>query len=334
MDHVLVTGGAGYIGSHAVKLFLSQGYKVTILDNFSKGFRGAVEALKDFGGLEVIEVDLRDKRAVLEVFEKNKFDGVVHFAAFCSVDESMKNPGMYFENNTVGTLNLLEALAKHKVSKFIFSSTCAVYGETKYLPVDEEHPINPTNPYGESKLLSEKIIAWYKKTHGINYVVLRYFNVCGASSDGVVGDSKKPSVHLIQNIVRASMGLGDTFRCTYSRVDTPDGSPIRDYIDVEDLALAHVMAYVHLKNGGSSDVFNLGSGAGYSVKEMVTRVEEVLDCKIEQKPGEPRKGEYAAIYADNTKIQKTLGWKPQKTLAESIESLKNWYIGHPQGFEK
>jgi UDP-glucose 4-epimerase len=327
---ILVTGGAGYIGSHAVKLFLEKGYEVVVFDNLSRGFREPLNILKKIGKLNFVKGDLRNKAEIEKVFRTHKIDGVLHFAALCLVNESMENPGMYFENNVGGSLNLLEVMKKHGVKKIIFSSTCATYGETKYLPVDEAHPQKPVNPYGESKLLVEKMLPWYE-SFGIRHVILRYFNICGAANSGIIGDSKKPSQLLVQNAVRGAMGI-EPFAFTCAKVKTPDGTPIRDYIDVEDLVEAHFAAYAYLEKGGKSDVFNLGNGKGYSVKEIVGGVEKIFGLKLKMKKAQARKGEYANIFADPKKAQKVLKWRSKKGIAESVESLKKWYTGHPKGY--
>jgi UDP-glucose 4-epimerase len=202
----LVTGGAGYIGSHATRLLLEKGLEVVVFDNLSRGWKESLEILKKKKTLKFEKGDLRKKADVERIFEKYEISSVLHFAALCSVNESMEQPELYFENNVLGSLNLFEAMRKRGVGKIIFSSTCATYGETQYLPVDEKHPQNPANPYGESKMMTEKMLVWYGKLHNFRYVILRYFNVCGASSDGLIGDSKKPSLLLMQNAVRARDG--------------------------------------------------------------------------------------------------------------------------------
>jgi UDP-glucose 4-epimerase len=332
MKKILITGGAGYIGSHAAKLFLEKGYAVVVFDNLSRGFKEPLEILKKMGKVDFVKGDLRKSADIEKVFKAHKIDAVLHFAALCSVNESMENPGMYFDNNVCGSLNLLEAMKKYKVGKLIFSSTCATYGETQYLPVDEVHPQLPANPYGESKLVVEKMLPWYA-TFGVRYVILRYFNVCGASSTGMIGDSKKPSQLLMQNAVRGAMGI-EPFAFTCAKVKTPDGTPIRDYIDVEDLAQAHFSAFSYLEKGGKSDVFNLGNGKGYSVKEIVSEVEKIFGLKLNRKKAPARKGEYAKIFADPQKARKTLNWRPRKSIRESVESLKKWYTGHPRGYRQ
>lgn len=330
---ILITGGAGYIGSHAVKLFLEKGYEVIIFDNLSRGWCESMEILKKIGPLDFVKGDLCEKKDIEKVFKGRKIAAVLHFAALCSVDESMKQPELYFENNVLGSFNLLEAMRKAGVENIIFSSTCATYGETKYLPVEENHPQEPTNPYGESKLLTEKILRWYGELHGFKYAILRYFNVCGAASDGSIGDSKKPSLLLAQNAVRGAMGI-EPFFYTCPVVKTPDKTPIRDYIDVEDLVEAHFLAFEYLNRKEKSQILNLGNGRGFSVKEIVSQVEKSFDIKMPKKKSPARKGEYAEIYADPRKAQKILKWKSKKSLKDSIESLRKWYENRPLGYKK
>jgi UDP-glucose 4-epimerase len=330
---ILITGGAGFIGSHAVRLFLEKGNEVVVFDNFSRGFKQVLEVLKPLGKLRVIEGDLRQKEEIERALEGENFDGVLHFAALCLVSESMEKPEEYFINNVGGTLNLLEAMRKNKVEKLIFSSTCAVYGNSEYLPMDENHPIKPTNPYGESKFLSERMIEWYGKLHGLNFAVMRYFNVCGSASDGLIGDSKKPSQLLMQNAVRGAMGIAP-FAYTCPKVNTPDETPIRDYIDVEDLVVAHYLAWEKLDDKAKGQVFNLSNGKGFSVKEIVGEVEREFGVEIKKDaPCEVRKGEYAEVYALLKKANELLGWRTEKSLTDSIESLKRWYTKHPHGWD-
>lgn len=333
MKSILVTGGAGYIGSHAVKLLLEKGCEVIVFDNLSRGYSDAIAALTAYGKLTFVQGDLRSQSAINALFTGHSIDAVMHFAALCLVDESMEQPQLYFQNNTVGTLNLLEAMRVKKVRNLIFSSTCAVYGESQYLPVDESHPLNPTNPYGESKLLSEKMIRWYGDIYGFSYAILRYFNVCGASADGRIGDSKRPSQLLMQNAVRGAMGI-EPFYLTCPDVGTADGTPVRDYIDVEDLAAAHAVALEYLGKTAGREIFNLGTGTGYSVKQIVSKVSEVCGTDLPLVKGETRRGEYASIYAQPDKANTLLAWKTEKDLEVSIRSLQKWYAGHPQGFLK
>jgi UDP-glucose 4-epimerase len=243
----------------------------------------------------------------------------------------MEEPELYFRNNVIGSFNLFEAMRQNNVKNIVFSSTCAVYGESQYLPLDEKHPTNASNPYGESKLLTERILRWYGEIHDFHYTILRYFNVCGAASDGLIGDSKKPSQLLMQNAVRGALGI-EPFAFTCPQVNTPDGTPIRDYIDVEDLVRAHALALDYLKQGGKNDTINLGNGSGYSVKQIVSKVEEITETTISKKEVEPRKGEYAAVYADIKKATDLLKWQPQKSLKDSVLSLKKWYQNFPNGY--
>ena len=312
MKKILITGGAGYIGSHAVKLFLEKGFSVVVLDNFFRGYHEAMEILGKQGELIVETVDLLDAQAVSNVFHKHDIEAVLNFAALCLVNESVENPDLYIKNNVEGTKNLLEGMREAGVNKIIFSSTCAVYGNVKKLPVDELHETNPVNPYGESKLMAENLIREYGNQFDLQSVIFRYFNVCGASNDGLIGDSKKPSQLLVQNAVRGAMGI-EPFAYTCGEVDTPDKTPIRDYIDVEDLVEAHYLGYQYLKNGGEAELFNLGNGRGYSVKEIVSEVETVFGVTMEKSQAEPRKGEYAWIYANPEKARKILGFFPNNS---------------------
>lgn len=333
MKRVLITGGGGYIGSHAVKHFLEHGFEVVVVDNFSRGFRQPLDLLKEFGPLKVYEADLTSFDTLLKIFEENEVETVLHFAAFLSVDESVKHPELYFKNNVGGTLNLLEAMRITGVKTLVFSSSCSIFGESQYLPIDERHPLQPINPYGESKLICEKMINWYVRAHHFRAISLRYFNVCGASSDGLIGDSKHPSPHLVQNLVLGAMGIVP-FHLTCPKVDTPDGTPIRDYIDIEDLITAHYLAFEYLQQHDGFEAFNLGNGKGYSVKEMLTQVEQIFQVAIPaEEDAQPRQGEYAAVYADPTKAKQMLGWEVHRSLAESVQSLKKWYEKHPQGYD-
>lgn len=332
MKKILVTGGGGYIGSHAVKRLLKGGFDVVVFDNFSRGFIEPLKILKKYGNLKVVKGDLTKKEDIAKTFKKNKIDAVVHFAALCLVDESTKKPEAYFRNNTLGTLNLLETMLVFKVKKIVFSSTCAVYGSSEYLPVDEKHRTIPENPYGESKLMAEKLVQWFGRLHGLRYVILRYFNVCGADSAGEIGDSKKPSQLLLQNAVRGALGI-EKFKLTCPKVKTPDGTPIRDYIDVEDLVDAHIRALKYLDKK-SSLVCNLGNGQGFSVKEIVKSVQKELGIDFTLSVGRPRKGECSEIYADNSMAKKFLKWNPKKGLGHSIKSLYRWYSNYPKGYVK
>lgn len=335
MTKVLITGAGGYIGSNATYEFLKKDYQVIALDNFSRGYRQPLEVLQDKFGkdkLTVYELDLNSN--LDSIFNQEKdIKAVIHFAAYCSVDESMKQPQKYFSNNVCGSVNLLSKLLENNIDNIVFSSTCAVYGEAKYVPVDEKHPTNPKNPYGESKLMVEKILKWFKDTSGLNYVILRYFNVCGASDDGLIGDCKKPSSLLVQNAVRGALGIED-FHLTCPKVKTRDGTPVRDYINVVDLVKAHVKAVEHLLKGSQFDIFNLGTGSGNSVLEVIKKVQEITGKEFDFKKSEPREGEYATMIASIEKAKKVLGWQPEKSLEDSIRSLATWYQKHPEGWKE
>lgn len=329
---ILVTGAGGYIGSVATYLFLQQGYDVVVIDNFSTGYRQPLEFLRQKFGkdrLRFYEVDLTE--GFSPSIKEFSFDAVVHYAASCLVDESMKAPEKYFRNNVCGSLNLLETMDKFGVKNIVFSSTCAVYGEAEYFPIDEKHPLHPTTPYGASKRMVEESIEWYGKLKNLRYVNLRYFNVCGASDDGLIGDSKKPSTLLVQNAVRGALGL-EPFYLTCPEVDTPDKTPIRDYLNVVDLNEAHLAALEYLFKGGRSETINLGAGRGNSVLEIVKEVEKITGKQIPLQKTTPRQGDDAKKIASIEKAQKVLSWKPKRTIKDSVDSLSKWYKAHPKGW--
>lgn len=332
---VLVTGAGGYIGSVSIYLLLQKGFKIVALDNFSTGYKKPLEILQEKFGKEKLLIYQKDLKDDLSYVFKENPDilGVIHFAAHCLVDESMKDPHKYFNNNVCGTLNLLKNMLDLNIKKIVFSSTCAVYGEAEYLPIDEKHPTKPVNPYGLSKRMAEEILEWYGKLLELNYVVLRYFNVCGASDDGLIGDSKKPSMLLVQNAVRGALNI-EPFYLTCPEVNTPDKTPIRDYVNVLDLAEAHVKALEHLTDGGQSEIINIGTGKGSSVLEIVDAVQKVTGVKFEIKKGEAREGEYAKMIASIDKAKKTLNWEPQRSLEDSIKTLSLWYKSLPRGWEE
>lgn len=332
---ILITGAGGYIGSIATYLFLQNGYEIVALDNYSTGYRQPLELLQQkFGGdkLRIYEADLKDNLS--SIIEKEKdIAAVVHYAASCLVDESMKKPEKYLRNNILGTLNLLENMVKYSINSLVFSSTAAVYGESEHVPISEEQLPKPINVYGESKLADEKIIFWYGKLKGIRYCNLRYFNVCGASEDGLIGDSKKPSTLLVQNAVRGALGI-DQFYLNCPEVPTKDKTPIRDYINVVDLNEAHLKAVEYLLNGGKSETLNLGTGTGNSVGDIISKVQEVTGAKFKVEKTTPREGDPVELIASINKAEKVLGWKPKRTIEDSVRSLVKWYKAHSLGWEK
>jgi len=332
MKKILVTGGGGYIGSVAVYLLLQNDYHVVVVDNFTTGYEKPLQEFKSRfkSKFEYYKKDLREPLDI--IFKKEgDIDAVIHYAASCLVSESMQDPVKYFSNNVCGSQNLLSSMLKFGINNLVFSSTCAVYGETDNVPVDEKHKTKPSNPYGESKLMVEKMIRWYGKLKDLNYVILRYFNVCGASDDGIIGDSKRPSVLLMQNAVRGALGI-EKFFLTCPKVKTKDETPIRDYINVVDLNLAHIKALEYLFAGRKSDVINLGTGTGNSVLEIVNEVKRITGSDFKLKRGDARDGEYEKIFASIEKARKLLGWKPERSIEDSVRSLITWYKVHPQGW--
>lgn len=323
---ILVTGGAGYIGSHCVLALLKEGFAVHIFDNFSTGHKETVETLKKYGTLTYSEGDLQNRTDIKKVFENNKIDAVVHFAAFSQVGESVKNPQKYYQNNVCGTLNLLEAMLENDVKKIVFSSTAATYGEPVYTPIDENHPQLPINPYGQTKLMLERIMDDYDKAYGLKSVRLRYFNVAGADSEGRIGEWHDPETHLVPNILKSSFGDGKTFEMYGDDYDTKDGTCVRDYINVEDLAQAHILALKYLNNGGETNFFNLGTQEGTTVKEVFDVCEQVIGKSIPVKQMPRREGDPAILVADNTKAKNELGWEPKNSFEHSVKTAYEWEI--------
>lgn len=333
---VFITGAGGYIGSVSSYLFLQKGYEVVGFDNFITGYREPLKFLQDKYSDKQFRYYEGDLQKDLErVFDKEKdIDCVVHYAASCLVDESMRDPGKYFNNNFIGSMKLLDAMHSNSINSLVFSSTCAVYGEAEYIPVDEKHPTNPLNPYGESKLMVEKMMEWYRKIHGIEYIILRYFNVCGSSDDGEIGDSKRPSTLLVQNAVRGALDI-EPFQLTCPEVDTEDKTPIRDYINVVDLNEAHLLAVERLKENRKSEIINLGTGSGSSVLEIVNAVKDITGKEFPiNQATEKRQGEYAKMVASINKAKDVLGWVPKRSINDSVSSLVKWYTNHPNGWEK
>lgn len=325
---ILVTGGAGYIGSQTVRELQKQKYEVVVFDNLVYGHPRAVNC-------PLVAGDLLEKNEIEGVFAKNNFSGVIHFAAYAQAGESMKDPGKYFRNNLQGGINLLQAMKDHKVDKIVFSSTCAIYGYPKKLPVAEEAEKDPVSVYGESKLMFEKILAWYDEIFGIKNICLRYFNACGAALDGSIGEDHDPETHIIPLAIKTALGQREKFFLFGDDYPTPDGTCIRDYIHVLDLAAAHIKALEYLFKNKKSGYFNVGTGKGYSNKEILKAIKDVSgrDFPIEINPR--REGDPAAIYADNAKIKKALGWQPQYSNLETIiQTAWNWHKNNPLGFGK
>jgi len=334
MKHkILVTGAGGYIGSVAAYLFLQNGYEVVALDNLCTGYKAPLDVLKEKFSekFRFYEMDLIHSSFLFE--KEPGIEAVVHYAASCLVDESMKNPGKYFSNNVGGTNALLSAMTTAGVKKIVFSSTCAVYGEAQYMPIDEKHPLSPTTPYGAAKKMVEEMIAWYGRLKGLRYMILRYFNVCGASDDGLIGDSKKPSSLLMQNAVRGALGI-EPFNLTCPEVATPDKTPIRDYVNVVDLNEAHLKGLEYLFTDGKNDIINLGTGTGNSVMEIVHKVKEITGVKFDIGKSALREGDDAKKIANIEKAKKILAWEPKRTIEDSVKSLVGWYKLHPQGWER
>jgi len=302
---ILVVGGAGYIGSHMVKMLLGVDYKVVTLDNLSGGYRDAV-----IGG-EFEYVDLANKTELERVFKKHQFDAVMHFASHIQVGESVIKPAIYYENNVVNTLNLLDVMVEYDVKSFIFSSTAAIFGEPEYTPIDEKHPMNPINPYGRSKLMVEQILADYDNAYNLKSICLRYFNAAGADPDGLLGERHEPETHLIPLILQAASGRRESISIFGRDYDTPDGTCIRDYIHIVDLCSAHLLALEKLTKEKKSHAFNLGNGKGFSVQEVIDVAREVTGKDIQTANEIRREGDPAILLSDATLAREELCWKPQ-----------------------
>lgn len=303
MARILVTGGAGYIGSHTAHFLLRLGHEVTVVDDLSKGYRHNVPE-----GLLTV-ASLHDRPALDAVFAATVFDAVIHFAAFIAVGESVREPEMYFHNNVAGTFNLLSAMRQAGVRNIVFSSTAAVYGDPDRVPIPESAPLKPVNPYGESKLMVEKALGWMEQCSGLRYIILRYFNACGADPSAGIGEEHEPETHLIPLIFRA-IRTGAPVTVFGGDYATPDGTCIRDYIHVSDLASAHAAGLDHLSRGGASGIFNAGTGRGYSVKEVIDSVERVTGSKVPFVMGQRREGDPPELVADSAKLRNQLGWSP------------------------
>ena len=326
---ILVCGGAGYIGSHAVHALIEKGEQVVIVDNLQTGHRGALNPKAKF-----YEGDIRDASVLDKIFTENKVEAVIHFAANSLVGESMEKPLLYFNNNVYGMQVLLEAMVRHGVDKIVFSSTAAVYGEPKRVPIHEDDETCPTNTYGETKLTMEKMMKWVSRASGVRYVSLRYFNAAGALPDGSIGEDHATETHLIPLILQVPTGRRDHITVFGDDYPTPDGTCLRDYIHVVDLADAHVLALEYLRKGGASDIFNLGNGQGFSVKEMIAAAEKATGRSIKVEIGARRAGDPAQLIASSEKARSVLGWKPQFTDVEQvIGTAWRWHEHHPHGYE-
>lgn len=320
---ILITGGAGYIGSHATKYFIEQGHDIIVIDNLATGHKEAVDAKAKF-----YQLDIADYDNVCDVIKKEQIEGVVHFAAFSLVGESMKNPHKYYENNMAKTNHLLKAIVDCQVKYLVFSSTAATYGEPTNVPISETDPTVPTNVYGETKLSMEKMIHWYHEAYGLNYVALRYFNVAGAYPDlqsDPIGEAHNPETHLIPIVLQVASGKRDHLDIYGADYETADGTCIRDYIHVIDLADAHLLALTYLEKGNESTVFNLGSGEGFSVKEIVDAARIVTKRTIPTIIAKRRTGDPARLIASSQKAKAILNWQPKfENVQKMIEDAWNW----------
>lgn len=327
---ILVLGGAGYIGSHAVYQLIDQNDHVVVVDNLQTGHRQAVHPNAIF-----YEGDIRDKEFLRSVFAKEKIEGVLHFAASSLVGESMTQPIKYFDNNVYGTQVLLDVMIEHGVKNIVFSSTAATYGEQHIMPITEEMPTVPTNAYGETKLMMEKLMKWCDIAHEIKFVSLRYFNVAGARATGEIGEDHQPETHLIPLVLQVALNQREHISIYGDDYDTNDGTCIRDYIHVEDLIEAHILALHYLKNGGESNIFNLGSNQGYSVKEIIETAREVTGHKIPAKITARRSGDPSSLIASSAKAVEVLGWQPKRaSIHEIIKDAWNWHQTNLTGYQK
>jgi UDP-glucose 4-epimerase len=320
---ILVTGGAGYIGSHAVQALQKSGYNVIILDNLVYGHQDIVEnALK----VPLIVGDINDHPLLDDLFATYPITAVMHFSAYIFVGESVSDPAKYYRNNVVGTLTLLEAMVAAGVKNFVFSSTCATYGLPQTIPLTEDHPQNPINPYGWTKLMVEQIIKDFDQAYGLKSVIFRYFNASGASPDGQLGEDHNPETHLIPLVLQTALGLREAISIFGTDYDTPDGTCVRDYIHVMDLAQAHILGLEYLLNGGESESFNLGNGNGFSVKEVIETAKQVTKKEIKVKISDRRAGDPPYLVGSSEKARKILGWQPQYSdLKDTIAHAWQWH---------
>ncbi len=326
--NVLVVGGAGYIGSHCVRQLSTAGHRPVVLDNFAYGHRAAVAP-----GITVHEADLGDEAAVGRILRAEKIDLVMHFAAFCYVGESVTDPLKYYFNNVSATLHLLHAMLAANVGKFVFSSTCATFGVPATLPINEELPQAPINPYGQTKLDMENVLKAVARAHGLSFAVFRYFNAAGAAEDGAIGEHHDPETHLIPLAIDAATGRRPDIQLFGTDYPTPDGTCLRDYVHVDDLSRAHIAAFDRLGAPGTQLFYNLGTGRPSSNREVIRAVEKITGRPIKVVEGPRRPGDPPALYADSAKAQRELGWKVKFPDIESIVATAwKWHAAHPEGY--
>ena len=327
---VLVLGGAGYIGSHAVRQLIERGERVVVADNLQSGHKDAVQQQAVF-----YEGDIRDENFLQNILQNEQVDAVIHFAANSLVGESMEQPLAYYDNNVFGMQRVLEAMVAHGVKHIVFSSTAATYGEPEQVPITEEMPTNPTNPYGETKLAMEKMIHWAEAAHDLKYVALRYFNVAGATPSGVIGEDHDPETHLIPIVLQVALGKREFITIFGDDYPTDDGTCIRDYIHVEDLIDAHIRAVQYLRDGGKSQIFNLGSSTGFSVKEIIDVARQVTGHPIPEKIGQRRAGDPSTLIASSEKAARILNWEPKRTeINRIITDAWRWHQNNPKGYQE
>ena len=335
MATILVTGGAGYIGSHTCVELLNAGYEVVVVDNLCNSCKESLKRVEEITGKPVTfyEADLLDEPALEHIFQNEKIDAVIHFAANSLVGESMVDPLKYYDNNLCGTKTMVQSLVEHGIDKIVFSSTAATYGEPEKVPIVETDRTEPTNTYGETKLSMEKMFKWVGRAHGLRYVSLRYFNACGAHVSGQIGEDHNPETHLIPLILQVPNGKREAISIFGTDYDTKDGTCVRDYIHVTDLAQAHILAVKYLMEGNESNIFNLGNGVGFTVKEVIETARKVTGKPIKAVEEGRRAGDPAVLIASSEKAKNILGWKPEHAdLEEIIASAWKWHSSHPQGY--
>jgi len=327
METVLVTGGAGYIGSHTVQALQAAGYQPVVFDNLAKGHRQAID------GAPLLVGDVADADALDQAFANYSVAAVVHFAAWIEAGESVRDPGKYFRNNTAATLNLLQAMVRNGVERLVFSSTAAVYGEPRQIPIREDDPKEPTNAYGLSKLMVEQMLDWFHRAYGLRSISLRYFNAAGADPDGRIGEDHDPETHLIPLILQVALGQRERIAIFGDDYDTPDGTCVRDYIHVNDLAGAHLLALRSLAEGAGREAYNVGNGAGFSVREVIETARQVTGHPIPAEVQPRRPGDPARLVASSEKLQRALGWKPGLAdLSTILATAWRWHQSHPDGY--